>query len=207
MARTGGDATKRKILASAEKLFAHKGFDGTSIQDLARAAKVNKALIYYHFKNKQDIIDSLFEKTLEEMLLTIGNIGVNRNKGIQEAEVQAEEKITRIIDFLSTKKKILSVMLMESLKNDTSSYTSLFQFAEMIIKKDIKEKMHNLDTSSQNDLKSDNELMLHEFFTGFIPIVFFAIFRDKWAEYFHCEKRKMIQLFSRIFKESHIRHN
>ena len=51
-----------------------------------------------------------------------------------------------------------------------------------------------------------DELLIHEFFTGFVPIVFFALFKDKWAEFFNCDKQKMIGLFSKVFRESHIRH-
>ena len=50
MSRTGGEKTKKKILLIAERLFAQNGYDGTSVQDIAREAEVNKALIYYHFK-------------------------------------------------------------------------------------------------------------------------------------------------------------
>ena len=60
MSRTGGDLTKKRILTIAERLFSEKGFDATSVDSIARKAKVNKALIYYHFKDKNDIISSLF---------------------------------------------------------------------------------------------------------------------------------------------------
>ncbi|MBN1758021.1 MAG: helix-turn-helix transcriptional regulator [Chitinispirillaceae bacterium] len=43
------------------------------IKDIATAAGINKALIYYHFKNKKDIVDSLFQHTIEEMFAMQGN--------------------------------------------------------------------------------------------------------------------------------------
>lgn len=203
MSRTGGEKTRNKILSTAEKLFAQKGYDGTSVQDIAKAAAVNKALIYYHFKNKQDIIDSLFRRTLDEMFTMAGS-PVNRESD-EPSDETVEERVTHIIEFLSSKKKILTVMLMESLKNDKDGHFSLFRCADLIIKENVSEMIHKLE--KHHGKKADrDELLIHEFFTGFVPIVFFAIFKDKWAEFFECDKQRMTGLFSKVFRESHIRH-
>lgn len=57
-ARTPADL---RILAAAEKLFAERGFHEISIQMLADAAGVNRALIFYHFGNKETLYRRLFE--------------------------------------------------------------------------------------------------------------------------------------------------
>jgi len=67
MARTGGDKTKARILAVAERLFAQRGFDATSVDSIARAARVNKALIYYHFRDKNELMSSLFAHIVDEL--------------------------------------------------------------------------------------------------------------------------------------------
>ena len=56
MPKTDGYKTRQKILQEAEDLFSEKGFNGTSIDMIAKAAGINKGLIYYHFKNKHDIL-------------------------------------------------------------------------------------------------------------------------------------------------------
>ncbi|MBP8651741.1 MAG: helix-turn-helix transcriptional regulator, partial [Deltaproteobacteria bacterium] len=40
--------TKTKILNAAAELFADKGFNGTKVQEIADAAGVNKAMLYYY---------------------------------------------------------------------------------------------------------------------------------------------------------------
>lgn len=50
-----------RILAAAEQLFADRGFKETSIQMLADAAGVNRALIFYYFKNKEALYRRLIE--------------------------------------------------------------------------------------------------------------------------------------------------
>jgi len=48
--------TKDRILDAAEQLFAGKGFDGTKVQEIATCAGVNKAMLYYYFKDKDDLL-------------------------------------------------------------------------------------------------------------------------------------------------------
>src|SRR5512147_1850245 len=56
--RTEGD-TRGAILAAARCVFARNGVDGTSVREVAEAAKVNNAMIYYHFKDKDDLYRSV----------------------------------------------------------------------------------------------------------------------------------------------------
>lgn len=48
-----------QILQVAEALFAEKGFDGTSIRDIAKEAKINIAMISYYFGSKEQLLESL----------------------------------------------------------------------------------------------------------------------------------------------------
>ncbi len=49
--------TKQRILDAAETLFAHHGYDGTSIRDIAGAGGVQIALVAYHFGPKSELFD------------------------------------------------------------------------------------------------------------------------------------------------------
>ena len=56
--------TKELILKKALDMFAKSGYDSVSIRDIAKAVNIKESSIYYHFKNKQDILDSLVELSL-----------------------------------------------------------------------------------------------------------------------------------------------
>ncbi|MCO6188487.1 TetR/AcrR family transcriptional regulator [Rhizobium sp. L1K21] len=45
----------REILETGARLFAEKGYEATSMRDISDAAGVSKALLYHHFKSKEDI--------------------------------------------------------------------------------------------------------------------------------------------------------
>ncbi len=65
MARTRVVETKRElIIESALRLILRKGYDGTTVDDVAAAAGVSKGLVSYHFAKK----DALFKAVLEKIL-------------------------------------------------------------------------------------------------------------------------------------------
>ncbi len=57
--------TKEKILDAAEGIFADKGFDGAKVQKIADAAGVNKAMLYYYFKSKDDLLMAVIGRFIE----------------------------------------------------------------------------------------------------------------------------------------------
>ncbi len=57
-----GRTTKERILDEAEKLFAVKGFEGTGIEEIAKRVRIRKSVIYYHFKNKEEILQTMLDE-------------------------------------------------------------------------------------------------------------------------------------------------
>jgi len=51
-----------QIIGTAERLFSTKGFDGTSVRDIADEAGVNIAMISYYFGSKEKLMEALFER-------------------------------------------------------------------------------------------------------------------------------------------------
>lgn len=56
---------RERILDAAASLFAARGYETSSLGDLAAAMKVSKAAIYHYFSTKQDIYDAIILRTLE----------------------------------------------------------------------------------------------------------------------------------------------
>lgn len=52
---------REQILVVAEELFAEKGFDGTSVRELARKAAINIAMISYYFGSKEKLFEAIVE--------------------------------------------------------------------------------------------------------------------------------------------------
>lgn len=61
------EATREALLRAATELFALKGFDGVRIEEIARAADVNKALISYYFEGKRGLYRAAIESSFVEL--------------------------------------------------------------------------------------------------------------------------------------------
>ncbi|WP_025843929.1 forespore capture DNA-binding protein RefZ [Brevibacillus agri] len=61
------DQTKMRILSAAAKLFDTYGYKGTSVRQIAAEAKVNSALISYHFQGKQGVLETLIASYFETL--------------------------------------------------------------------------------------------------------------------------------------------
>lgn len=57
--------TKRKIFETSMKLFAEKGYDATSIEDITATVGVAKGTLYYHFSSKEEIFNFLIEEGIK----------------------------------------------------------------------------------------------------------------------------------------------
>lgn len=57
--------TRQRILIAAERLFAERGFAGTTMRDLTQAAGTNLAAVNYHFGSKEGLLEEVFRTYLE----------------------------------------------------------------------------------------------------------------------------------------------
>ena len=64
-ANDNGIETKKAILASAKRLIARRGYENTSLSDIAKYASVTRGAVYWHFENKEELLIALLD-SLEE---------------------------------------------------------------------------------------------------------------------------------------------
>ena len=57
--------TKRKIFETSMKLFAQKGYEATSIEEITSVVGVAKGTLYYHFSSKEEIFNFLVEEGIK----------------------------------------------------------------------------------------------------------------------------------------------
>lgn len=81
-----------QILSAAEELFAVKGYEGTSVRDIAHKADVNVAMISYYFGSKEKLLHGLIQQRTEKTSMVLSDLSHN-------SEMNPWEKIDRIVDF------------------------------------------------------------------------------------------------------------
>jgi len=193
---------KSKILRAAQKLFAEKGFDGARVDDIAAEAGVNKALIYYYFKSKRNLLEELFSNLIEELMeVSYGLIGDDLDFESEEKILQLEEII---YDFMDEREEILKIMMMESLKA-SEEVPPLFKFVEVSLSDDAEKlKEEFRDRGFDIDSIDIAQHLIADFFTGMIPMISFVVYRDKWSKHFGIDKEELKEKFLAVFQETHL---
>ena len=70
--------SRQEILRTAARLFQQRGYDATSMNDVAAALKLSKGGLYHHFQSKDEILFEIMnhamDLTQERVLAPVGNI-------------------------------------------------------------------------------------------------------------------------------------
>lgn len=61
-------STEERIIKAAEKIFLEKGYEGARMQEIANEAKINKAMLHYYFKNKEELMKMVFSAKFNEFI-------------------------------------------------------------------------------------------------------------------------------------------
>jgi len=84
--------TEERIIASAEKLFYQKGKAGTSMQDIADDAGINRTLLNYYFRSKDQLFEAVFRQAMESFVPDLAAM-LNADQGFAEYVPALVEKI------------------------------------------------------------------------------------------------------------------
>jgi AcrR family transcriptional regulator len=84
--------TEEKIIASAEKLFYQKGKAGTSMQDIADDAGINRTLLNYYFRSKDQLFEAVFRKAMGSFVPDLAAM-INAHNAFEEYVPALVEKI------------------------------------------------------------------------------------------------------------------
>lgn len=83
-------STRTKILETASTLFGELGFDAASTRQIADRSGVNKALIHYHFKTKEELFSAVFDDYYQRLVQAL--------LASLEAEGPLEQRFTKMVD-------------------------------------------------------------------------------------------------------------
>jgi AcrR family transcriptional regulator len=75
--------TRRALVASGRRLFGERGFAATSVEDLAREARVTTGALYHHFPTKTALFETVFETVHGELLEASANAGVGAPDAVE----------------------------------------------------------------------------------------------------------------------------
>ena len=189
------DQTKDRILAAALDEFATKGFAGTRVDQIARVAGVNKAMIYYHFSGKQDLFDQLFQSEMELVKKELSLIMAQRDPNSLEEMTQA---VHVFLEYIGSKKKLLQV-LMSGATLSVELQPNLFKLLDFT-------SAFGLEIAGKAGriaAEKDTNAILYELFTGLLPLVEFVILRDGLIAYYGWNEQELTEYFIASWMHQH----
>ncbi len=87
-----GRITREKIINAAVKEFSQKGFHGGRVENIAKSAGVNKAMIFYYFSSKEKLHGVILKTILKKLF------GELKKKGVIKLSITPEEFIDKFTD-------------------------------------------------------------------------------------------------------------
>lgn len=77
--RLAGLGSRDRLFAAAATEFAARGFAGANVDRIARAARVNKAMLYYHFKSKAGLYQEVLKDMFQAVAARLGDAAATRS--------------------------------------------------------------------------------------------------------------------------------
>ena len=199
--------TKDKILIEALSLFSVSGFSGVSVRDIAKAVGIRESAIYKHYKNKQELFDTIVEvsagriDSLQEELISKFNHNVNTKEVFPISIIQ--EIYCNIFLFYLTDdilSKFRRMMTIEHLKDNELNR----KFKDMFIEKTLSyqsEVFRKLINEGKVNGTNPDIMAIH-----FYSPIFMLFFRydsedDKIDEALNLIKKHIQEFFRLYLKE------
>lgn len=111
-----GEASKSKLLTSAEELFAQKGFHATTVSQIVKNAGLTQAAFYLYFKTKDEILEEMLAK-FEERLLPFTDAGRQAaGKSPEELEAYVIQAFTGLFKLLGQNANLTRIVLLDAEK-------------------------------------------------------------------------------------------
>ena len=109
-------SSRESILDASTEVFMEVGFSGARVDEIARRAKANKAMIYYHFGSKQDLYRAVLLRLFGDVLKEIARLKAS----VAPPREKLQALYTRIAAHFEAKRALPHIMLREILAGGKS---------------------------------------------------------------------------------------
>lgn len=210
------EEARQRIINASASLFSEKGFDATSVSEIAQAAGVNKALIYYYFKSKEDILDYLIGTLFQDMtglsmdfaqdhiidIIKEGKLDIlpdrfhfTDQESIDLFIQSIYAHYERLLGYVLERRHVFRILLLESLKRK-GHQNDLFRFFDLLRDGD-NNPVYTAISTADSDFTCSAGFMIFKFFFVLIPIVSFAAYYDDYKALMQGGETELRALFVR----------
>ncbi len=188
--------TKEKILTAARDIFIENGYDKTKMDDIAAKAQVNKVMLYYHFKSKENILKELISKIIENAKIKLSEALESLKN---EKKILPELLVAKLDETIGQEKAFIRLILSEVLRKNVDAnlvmgllkafYDAIFE----MMKRDV-----------QNNEDKEEFIVKMLFFQG-IPLIMFYSLSEEISMGYGIDMKKIKKVFIEKFSDSLLR--
>lgn len=213
---------KERILNASIQLFSEKGYDATSVTEIAKSANVTKTLIYYYFDSKETILNILVDSILEKFTsITMDFIHENIVQMIEEGRLDiktnrlrftSEEDTScflrngyqyfeKILDCSLKNREAIRILLSESLKNKKNRHELFNLIISMTsVSSENPFSLIVSESGEDSDFKHSSSMFMFKFFYTIFPLINFAAYYDDYKEFSGQSDEELRISFLQTFK-------
>jgi AcrR family transcriptional regulator len=195
------EEVRNRILDIAEKLFASKGFDATGIIEIAAKADLTKSLIYYYFKNKDDILTGIFDRFMERTAELKNQVAASslQNARTKNTKKLIDNLIGHTLPLLEASRDVLKIGLVEEMKRPTEG--PLFAY----FKRNVAASMKYYEEAGMT-LQGRTDFQAYVFFQAFFPLIGYTLLGEEWCAHMGTNRDSLRELLVRWLAEDFCRH-
>jgi len=166
-----GSKTKDKILKHALKLFSSKGFKATTVRDIAGSIGIKQSALYNHFKNKDEILETLIRDLTSSAIVTLFE-----NKDASELHKEGKSLLMgiattfKLLSFDGQNEALFKLLMQEIFRNERIREI----YNEYFYQENVKKLSGIFFGMMQEEIikSSDPLLLANEFFS---PLFFYQM--------------------------------
>jgi len=126
--RNVNDSTKEMLLSKAIDLFYEKGYAAASVRDIVKAVRVSNSILYHYFKDKNELLYTIIERTGRELIKALRKI----QEEIKDPVEALSQMILTQVSIVKERKKEAKIFLEEQYQlNDIYKKKILDQHREI----------------------------------------------------------------------------
>ncbi len=166
-----GSKTKEKILKHALKLFSSKGFKATTVRDIAGSIGIKQSALYNHFKNKDEILETLIHDLTSSAIVTLFD---NKDSSVLHKEgkslLMGIATTFKLLSFDGQNEALFKLLMQELFRNERIREI----YNEHFYQENVKKLSGIFFAMMQDDMikSSDPLLLANEFFS---PLFFYQM--------------------------------
>lgn len=172
------------ILDSANKMFTQKGFNGTSVGEIAKEAGLSKASLYYYYESKDEILYELVKRTLLNVMNYIDQSFSDKTEMIKD-EKWIKDFTNRVYNIIGNEKDVFKIALTEDLKTNPND-SMIFELLNSMFME--YEKIFQISTEDKTVI-----------FTLLITFVVFSSLKTKMSNKFNIDINDLDSYFKNNF--------